>query len=395
MKERPPSLSRLIYRELASRRWSFLLAVLAIATAASLYFALEVGFEAQKKETRRTLLDLGRNLRIVHRETTPEELWLEGVPSRTLEEQAIDRLAAERGISYNRLLAKLERRIEVAGNVAILTGLSDERCPPGAPNRPIGFRIERRSAYLGHWIAQRLGATAGETIEVEGRTFRVERTLASEKLLRDESGSDQDLRIFVNLTDAQEILDLPGRVTEIEAIDCLLCNAPPGSDPVATLQAEIERVVPEARVILRRQIAEARAAERRNTERFAAFAIALLSVGSALWVAALAWYNARERRAEIGLLRALGRGTGTVLALVLGRAAAAGILGGATGLIVGAVLAEHFATALFPATGASVDWQRGPIFEVLIGAPLLSLLASFVPALRAALADPVEALRGE
>ena len=51
----------------------------------------------------------------------------------------------------------------------------------------------------------------------------------------------------------------------------------------------------------------------------------------AAWVGLLAWSNVRERRSEIGLLRALGKGSGKIASLFFGRAALLGLIGGCVG----------------------------------------------------------------
>ncbi len=96
-----------------------------------------------------------------------------------------------------------------------------------------------------------------------------------------------------------------------------------------------------------------------------------------------------ERRAEIGLLRALGASRGQILALFLLEATLLALLGGALGFVVGAGGAWLIG-ALLPALPMRLAWD----FVLLAGlsAGLIGLAAGALPALRAAALDPVVAL---
>jgi putative ABC transport system permease protein len=99
-----------------------------------------------------------------------------------------------------------------------------------------------------------------------------------------------------------------------------------------------------------------------------------------------------ERTAEIGLLRALGARREQILLLFLGEAALLAATGGAAGLAVGALLAQLLAL-VFPALPVSTPWWFAVLAEVI--AVAVGLAAGVIPAHRATLLDPVEALRAE
>jgi putative ABC transport system permease protein len=100
----------------------------------------------------------------------------------------------------------------------------------------------------------------------------------------------------------------------------------------------------------------------------------------------------RERRREIGLLRALGAAQGQVLILFLGEAVLLASLGGLAGLVVGGAGAWLIGTAV-PALPTHIAWDFVLLAEVT--AALIGLGAGVLPALAAARLDPVEALRDE
>jgi putative ABC transport system permease protein len=100
----------------------------------------------------------------------------------------------------------------------------------------------------------------------------------------------------------------------------------------------------------------------------------------------------RERRREIGLLRALGAARRQILVIFLGEAVTLAILGGAAGLAVGAGGAWLIGAAV-PALPTHTAWDFVLLAEVT--AALIGLGAGVLPAMQAARLDPVEALRDE
>lgn len=100
----------------------------------------------------------------------------------------------------------------------------------------------------------------------------------------------------------------------------------------------------------------------------------------------------RERRAEIGLLRALGAAQRQILVLFLGEAVALALIGGLAGLFVGAGGAWLIG-ALVPALPTHTAWNFALAAEVT--AALIGLGAGVLPAMQAARLDPIAALRDE
>ena len=124
--------------------------------------------------------------------------------------------------------------------------------------------------------------------------------------------------------------------------------------------------------------------------------IVLASIGAiALVIAGLGIANAlfasvRERRREIGVLKAIGARDRDIRRIFLAEATALGVTGGALGtllgwgvsLVVGSVVNSYLAS--YGLGGVQVQLQVGVIITGVLGSTVLALVAGTVPAVRAA-----------
>lgn len=99
-----------------------------------------------------------------------------------------------------------------------------------------------------------------------------------------------------------------------------------------------------------------------------------------------------ERTSEIGLLRAVGATQRAIMLLFLGEAALLAAIGGTAGLALGWGIALLLELAL-PALPVHTPWSYALLAEAV--AVAVGLAAGVLPARRAALLDPLEALRSE
>jgi putative ABC transport system permease protein len=139
-----------------------------------------------------------------------------------------------------------------------------------------------------------------------------------------------------------------------------------------------------------RIVAESRAGDRFETFLYGSFA------GVALLLAALGIYGVitflvEQRAHEIGLRMALGAGRVAVLKLVVSEGMLLALAGLAVGLVGAWLVGRAMQSMLFAVT--AIDYRVfGVVGAVLLGS---ALLASYVPAHRAATVDPMLALRQE
>jgi ABC-type antimicrobial peptide transport system permease subunit len=120
---------------------------------------------------------------------------------------------------------------------------------------------------------------------------------------------------------------------------------------------------------------------------FAALA-ALLGVVGLYGVVA---YSVSQRTREIGVRMALGAQRGTIYGLVLKEAARLTVLGVTAGLVCSVAVMSLMGKLLFQVKA----WDAPTLLGVALLLGIAALIASYLPAHRAASVNPVEALRAE
>jgi putative ABC transport system permease protein len=385
---RPMPTLQLICKELLYRKGNAGLSTLAILTAVALFVSYLTTAEASRRETTRVTRDLGFNLRIIPKNTDMDHFWAVGFSDQTMPEDTVHRFARYENVflAYNHLVASLQEKLLLQGKEVILTGLAPAITAPAQKKQPMGFAIQPGTVYAGYQVAQRLGLKKGDALELVGKKFTVERCLA-------ESGADDDIRVFGRLSDVQGVLNREGRINEIKAIDCLCLTA--DQDSLKMLRAELAQALPEAKVIQLRSIADARARQRQMVEKYCAFVTPFLLVVCVAWIGVLAILNVRERKMEIGVLRALGYGSGRIAALFLAKPVVLGVIGAVCGYALGSALALAYGPEIFKVTANSIKAEPTLLLWALVAAPALAALASFIPAMLAVTQDPAVTLREE
>lgn len=437
---------KLVFKEISHRKSHFGLSLLAVTAAATLFVAgptvidgyrreTEVRMaqlaartsaelsEVRKKteaelrymedETRKLMRDMGFNLMIVHRDTDMSDFWSSDFSTVEMPQEYVDRLAKARGLTLvTHLVATLQRKIDWNQRKVLVVGYLPETTQTHLGEKaPMGYNIEAGTVYLGH----ELGAArkVGETVDILGAQFRIARILR-------EQGSKEDITIAMRLEDAQRILKKPGKINQILALGCRCAG-----ERLPQIRKQLGAALPETRITEFRSIALARAEQRdlvkkerenmlaqmaadhksllaatetsrRNLqgkiESLVSIVTPLVIVACAFWVGLLSLANVRERRTEIGVFRALGVGSVKVGAIFLGKAALLGVLGGMIGFAVGFWLARILGVHVLDVASEQLAVQKDLIWWTVLGAPLLSAMASYLPTLTAIVQDPAAIL---
>lgn len=242
-----------------------------------------------------------------------------------------------------------------------------------SPPAPEGLE----GAYLAPLAARKLGASAGSRIDLGPVALSVL------GVARD-APEGLDDAVFVPLGAAQRILGRPGQVNALRLGGCW-CRV-----DVATLASEVEKLLPGSRAVTVAGVVKAQTGTVATMKRYGPV---LLAAGAALvagLVAALVASQARRRRRELGLLVAVGAPpVGIALTFAL-QAALAGALGGFAGWCLSVPVASWLGRRTL---GAAPAAPGDLILPVVVLSALVSALAAFVPARRAAALDPTEVLR--
>jgi putative ABC transport system permease protein len=161
---------------------------------------------------------------------------------------------------------------------------------------------------------------------------------------------------------------------------------------VSSIAYSIKQVLPgsDVRVIRRVADGEGKILTRVRTllwlVTFASLLAAALAVGASSAASVI------ERRSEIGLMKALGAGSGTVGFLLAAEQLLLAFVGGCAGYALGLLLARFLGTKIF---GVPPEPSLLVLGVILVLAATVTLLGSALPLRRAARFDPAPILRGE
>jgi ABC-type lipoprotein release transport system permease subunit len=367
--------------------------------------------------TKRIMRELGFNLRIVHQNTDLAQLYANFV-SYDMPEEYVKKLAESPEITkVAHLVASLKQMVEWEGKPRLVVGIAPEATQSHVEKKdPMGLQVKPGMVYLGQLAAE--GHALGDNVEILGKQFEVAHILPAH------GRADEDIAIFMNLADAQTVLNKPGKISEILALGCKCKTV----ERIEEITAQLEVVLPDTKVTEHRLQAIAREDQRKLVEahhqqtmddyeanrtkiaqqeqthrdQVAGLLSGVTSVVTplivfvcALWVGLLAWSNVRERRAEIGLLRAIGKRSGSIASLFLGKAVILGTAGGVVGCLLGYFFARWLATSVFEVTVESFTPSTLASACAILGTPLIAAMASYLPTLAAVKQDPAVVLSGE
>jgi putative ABC transport system permease protein len=160
----------------------------------------------------------------------------------------------------------------------------------------------------------------------------------------------------------------------------------------SSIAYQIQQVLPgvDARVIRRVAEGEGIILTRVRTLLWLATFAALLA--AALAVGASSAASVIERRSEIGLMKAIGAGSGTIGFLLAAEQLLLALVGGGVGYALGIVLARILGEKIF---GVAPEPSILVFVVVIVLAALVTVLGSAIPLRRASLYEPAPILRGE
>ncbi|MCX7826238.1 MAG: hypothetical protein N2689_11870 [Verrucomicrobiae bacterium] len=351
-------------------------------------------------EMRKITKRLGFNVLILPKDQNLADFYADDYAIKTMPEEYVERLAKSKIITIQHLLPTLQRRLKwpEKERTILLVGVRGEvPLAFGGEKEPILQPVPPGAIVLGSELHKSLGLKKGDTVQLMGRSFKVHQ-------LNPDRGTKDDITAWINLREAQELLNMPGRINSIMALQCRCAWA-----DLAKVRQEVGAILPDTQCIefasqaLTRAEARTRAAEtaqavvtqwkehraalRRQIESLAALLVPGIVALAMVIVAALSWLNARQRTAEIGILCALGLKQSDIILIFLGKAVLTGLAGVVPGLLLG------FCAPMAWEGGASAVVPLSLIIGPVIATPLMTVLAAWLPAQAAASQDPAMVLQ--
>jgi putative ABC transport system permease protein len=254
---------------------------------------------------------------------------------------------------------------------------------------------------IGERLAAKLTERPGDTITLDGRPFRVSGILSS--------GGNEDDEVVGPLSVAQQILGKPDAVKRVYVsaltkpedafarrdpkslsgaiYDRWYCTPYPQA-----IALQLTEAMSHSHAEQIRQVAQNEGAVLTRIEGLI-FLITLAALfASGLAVSAAMATAIFERRAEVGLMKALGAGRFAVASVFFAEAALLALIGGAIGFGVGSALAHQIGHSIFNSQ-ISISPVLLPV--ILAIAVIVTFAGSAMAIRRAVSLDPVFALRGE
>ncbi|WP_372965915.1 ABC transporter permease [Marinobacter sp.] len=244
------------------------------------------------------------------------------------------------------------------------------------------LRVGAGDALIGRLLADDLGVRVGSKLRLE--TGQQNNTVVNIAGIFELGVRELDSRyVYLDLKQAQSLLDLPGGVTVIDLTitDIFAANA---------IAAQVERLTSlnaESWIETNAQLMNALSAQSLSTNMIIVF----VAISVAFGIASVLSVSVVQRTREIGILRATGATRQQVLRVFLIQGAVFSLLGSVFGIVASYVLVWGFNTY-----GPGLFYiPVSPILVVLaiLLATMTGVLAAAVPARRAASLDPVVAIR--
>ena len=419
---------RLIFREIVYRKTNFLLSVMAVLVAVGSVVAalslldryairnaeraadekaeLQTKMADLEDDYRKIMLKLGFNVLIMPKDQNLADFYAEDFASKFMPEDYAERLVRAKVVSINHVSPILQQKLKwpERERTIQLVGTQGEISLAGKGRKAALLDpVSPGHVVVGHELHRSLHLAKGDKLVLCGRTFNV-------SLLQPPRGNQDDITLWINLAEAQQMLGKEGKINAIQALECT-CAA----DRLGQIRDDIGRVLPdiqaiefsghaltraeardraavEAQAAVQRQ-QESRAAAERQRERLFAVLVPVVVGACAIWVGLLALGNVRSRIGEIGIFRALGVPLRRVLAVLLLRAALIGLLGAAIGFAAGWLGSWFGENRLSGGPPLAMLFDPYLFVMVLALTPLVSALVGWLPAAWAALSDPADALR--
>ena len=243
-------------------------------------------------------------------------------------------------------------------------------------------RLEPGEAMIGSELANTLGLRVGDKLRLD--TGRQNPAVLNVVAVFELGVRELDARnVYLGLKQAQALLGLPGGVTQLDlVVDDIFA-----ADAIARRIARLTALQVESWMEKNAQLMNALSAQSLSTNMIIVF----VSLSVAFGIASVLSVSVVQRTREIGILRAMGAARPQILQVFLIQGALYGLLGALIGIAGAFVLVWVFNT--FGPRLFYIPVPTTLVLFALVLATVVGLLAAAVPSRRAAMLDPVVAIR--
>jgi putative ABC transport system permease protein len=245
----------------------------------------------------------------------------------------------------------------------------------------VASRDDATQCLVGRDVARQFGLSPGGEIELDyqGRTAQLNVAGIVD------AGGAEDSQVFVNLPVAQKLAGLEGQIQLVQ----LSVSGTAGG--IGNYAGQLASSLPGYDVRPIRQVTDAEGNLLNRTRLLIISMVVLILVLTALCVLATMAALAMERRADVGLMKALGGTISRIVGLFLAEVGVLGAAGGLIGCLAGVVLAQWMGRRVF-GTSIAPRWE---IFPITIAMMVVVSMAGALPLRRLGKITPAVILRGE
>jgi len=240
--------------------------------------------------------------------------------------------------------------------------------------------ISNDEVLIGTKIKQALNTGLNSYVTIKDRKFKIAGII-------EETGSQDDAMIFMNLAKAQDIFNQNNKLSLIEvAALCYDC-------PIEEIVSQTSSQLPKADVTAIRQTIETKMSTIHRFEQFSFGLSIVILIISMLIIFTNVNASVNERTAEIGVLKAVGFTRLNIAAIFFYEVFAGSLIAGVFGYVIGIYVSKSILPLLGTTDSFGISFNIYTLLIATILAIIIGLLSSIYPIYRANKLDPTVAFR--
>lgn len=309
----------------------------------------------------------------------------------TLEQDLLANLPTENAgkpvpaVAFLYVIGAVAKAGEIHHEAAVIAGTEGQGLTKVRPGRRTEYSAELETdpsaCEVGAKAAAQFKVHAGDSLHLRNQG----REAACKVFAVVATGGAEDTQIFTNLATAQNLADLPGRISLIQ----LSVTGTP--DSIDRFIKALSQRLPVADVHGIKQLAEAEGKLYNRISGLLSTTVIIVLFLTSLCVMAGMSNVAIERKNDVGLMKAIGGSVRRVVRLFLAEAILMGIVGGLIGSAFGILGSIWLGKAVF-GVAAQPRWI---VYPVSVGITILVSIAAAFPLRRLASVRPANVFRGE